>query len=173
MASFVPIAFQVLTAFQTASGVFNAVSGGGQRDRQNELALRQLQQQQSQQQQIAAQNAAFDRQEIVLQAEKAEKERRAALKRAVARQRASFGGAGVSSGGGSSEAVLLGLFQESEEEKLNREKLDGLRLQTLDQNLSSQSRVNTLKRTQLAERQKINDTTSTIDTIGDVLGVFQ
>ncbi len=173
MGSFIPVALQVVSAFTAVSSAFNAVSNIGAQDRQNDLALAQLRAQQQQQQQISAQDAAFKRQEITLQAEKAEAARRNALKRAVARQRAGFGGAGISSGDGSSEAVLLGLFAESEEEKANREKLDNIKLQTLDQNLSNQSRVNTLKRTQLSDRHKLTSTTSTLDEIGDVFRVFQ
>jgi hypothetical protein len=173
MGSFIPVAFQVLSAFTAVSSAFNAVSNVGAQERQNDLALEQLREQQRQQQQISAQDTAFSRQEIALQTEKAESERRAALKRAVARQRAEFGGSGISSGDGSSEAVLLGLFAESEEEKANRQKLDNIKLQTLDQNLANQSRINTLTRTQLSDRQKLTSTSSTLDEIGNVFSVFQ
>ena len=123
---------------------------------QQDLALAQLQAQQDLDMQQAKQQAALDRQKIVQDAATAEQQRKRAFKRVIARQRASFGGAGVgSSNGGSSEAVLLGLFEESEEEKSQRNSLDQLRLQSIDQNCNNRSALNTLRRTQLQEKQRL------------------
>ena len=52
--------------------------------------------------------------------------------RAVARQRANFGSSGISSDSGSGQAVLLGLFDETEDELARREQLDNLRNRALD-----------------------------------------
>jgi hypothetical protein len=78
------------------------------------------------------------------------------LKRAVARQRAAYGASGIeANSSGSAQAVLLGLFDESEEEKNQREKLDTLRLNAIDQDVDQRSRLNVLQRTQLAEKQRL------------------
>lgn len=172
MGTFVPIAFQALQAFQTVSTVANILNQNDTAERRNRQALEQLQQRQRLEEQRANEKAVLDRQEIETKAQAAEKQRRAALKRAVARQRARFSASGVSSGDGSSEAVLLGLFEESEEEKANRERLDNIRTQSIDQNLANQRRVNTLQRTQLAERSRLSNSSSNVDTLSDLLNIF-
>lgn len=161
MGSIVPIATQAIGLAKTVgtvASVFSATTNlvnNGQ-DRSAEQALNQLRDQQKLEEQRAVEQANFQRQEIEIDTQAAEQQRRAALKRAVARQRASFGGAGISSNGGSSEAVLLGLFDESEEERVTRESLDNLRLQSIDSNLANISRVNTLERTQTESRNNLN-----------------
>ena len=133
-----------------------------------DLALRQLQQQQNLQIQNARQQAALEQQQIALNAEIAEENRRRALKRAVARQRANFGAQGVGSGAGSSQAVLLGLIDESDEEREQRERLDVLRNTAIDQNLNQQVRLNTLQRTQLRERNNLDNLSSSVNRFGNV-----
>ena len=86
-------------------------------------------------------------------AKAAEDERRAALRRAVARQNARFGASGIGGSGGSAEAVLLGLFDESEEDLASRERLDNLRNRSLDLNVAQNSSLNVLQRSQLQQRQ--------------------
>lgn len=122
---------------------------------QQDLALAQLQAEQKLGTRQAQSDAALDREKIALDAQSAEDERRKALKRAVARQRASFGSSGVGSAGGSSEAVLLGLFEESEDEKQKRENLDNLKRSAIDQDLQNRTATNTLRRTQLVEKQRL------------------
>ncbi|HRQ60224.1 MAG TPA: transporter, partial [Alphaproteobacteria bacterium] len=73
----------------------------------------------------------------------------------VARQRAAYGGSGISSSGGSAEAVLLGLFDESEDDLRRREQLDGLRNTAIDLDTSQTRAVNVLQATQLAEKNKL------------------
>lgn len=143
----------------TVTSVFSAVQDDRSR-RQNlraeqNLALQQLQQRQALDQQQAAQDAALDRQERALQSQKAEEERKAALRRAISRQRASFGASGIGSSGGSSEAVLLGLFEESDDDRIRRDQLDNLRNNALSQNLSQRNSLNVLQRTQLQEKQNL------------------
>lgn len=123
---------------------------------QQDLALAQLQAQQDLDMRQAETDAALERQKMAQDTATAEEDRKRALKRAVARQRASFGSAGVSSNnGGSSEAVLLGLFEESEEEKQRRESLDALRHQAINTDLTNRINSNTLRRTQLEEKQRL------------------
>ncbi len=167
MGSIVPVAFQAVKAFQTISSVAQVFNGDD-----NNLALRQLQNQQALQQQNASQNAQANRDEIAAKARNAEDARRAALKRSVAKRRAEFGAQGVGTGAGSSEAVLLGLFQESEEEKERRLRLEKIKLNSLDQGLAQKSETNTLMRTQLNARQKLNRTSNMLSATEDLLSIF-
>lgn len=105
--------------------VLNEVVGNSSRDA-NDQALEQLKQRQALDERQRAQDAELQRQSIALDAQEAEESRREALRRAVSRQRANFGAQGVGSGSGSSQAVLLGLFEESDDEKRRREELDNL-----------------------------------------------
>jgi hypothetical protein len=159
------------TAIQ-ALGAANSILGSV--DRYNKDSGRQQYDQVKKQNEIAMKNAQeqamLQKEELRLNAEKAESERRAALKRAVARQRAEFGASGVGSGAGSSQAVLLGLFDESDEDLKQREALDNLKSRAIDQNISQQQRINTLQLTQLKERDKIKWVTSGIDLLGSLSG---
>lgn len=153
---------QIVPLLEQSTGVIvntlGANNASRQRDADQAAALANLQAQQNAQLQDLEQRAAIDRAEIEARADEAERERRAALRRSVARQRAAFGSSGVStSGGGSSEAVLLGLFEESDADRQERERLDNLRLGAIDQNLDNQRRLNLIQRTQLQERQRISN----------------
>lgn len=183
MGSIAPVASQALTAFQVANKVISTVKPVasvfgkgldffGDDNASSDLALSQLQKQQKLQQKQAAQNAALEKQEILTKAQAAESKRRDALKRAVSRQRAQYGSQGVSVNGGSSEAVLLGLFDESEKERSERERLDNLRNVAIDQNLIQQRRVNTLQREQLKEKNKLRSTLSPLETVKGFFDIF-
>lgn len=139
------------------------------RDAQNErqLALRQLQATQRLNQQHAKEDAALQRERMAADAAAAENSRLAALRRAVARQRANFGAQGTGSEGGSAGAVLLGLFDESENELVQREQIDDLRRRSLDTGLAQRSALNTLQYSQLQERQKLGQLAAQTDRIGD------
>lgn len=128
--------------------------------RSEDVALEQLQQQQALQRQQNMQNVALEKRQIAAQSEINEQNRRAALKRAVARQRARFGGSGISQGSGSSEAVLLGMFDETEDELAQREQLDNLRKGALDQRLAQGNSLNVLQYEQLRQRQDLNNVAS-------------
>ncbi|HEY0900798.1 MAG TPA: transporter [Micavibrio sp.] len=122
---------------------------------EQDLALRQLTAQQAMNEQQAAQDAETQRQKLASDGQSAENTRRAALRRAVARQRAQFGASGMATGDGSSEAVLLGLFEETERDRNDASRLNQLRLAALDQSLGEQRALNVLQRTQLQERQAL------------------
>ncbi|MAQ71596.1 MAG: transporter [Alphaproteobacteria bacterium] len=106
-------------------------------------------------------NAELQKQQVAEQAKQADRKRRDALKRAVARQRAISGGQGISSANGSSEAILLGLFDESETELAERERLDSLKSAAYDLDVSQNARLNVLQKTQLQQNNKF-DTLKTI-----------
>lgn len=125
-------------------------------EKEQSLALRQLQQTQQLNQRQAAQDAALERERIAAEAQNAQEDRERALRRAVARQRANFAGSGISPSGGSAQAVLLGLFDETEEDLAQRERLDNLRNRASDLGLAQSNSLNVLQRTQLQERQKLN-----------------
>ena len=141
----------LLTSTLISQGVGMALSQSN-----NNQAVEQLQAKQDLQERSAAANAALEKQRIALSAEQNEEKRKTALKRAVARQRANFAGQGVGTGSGSSQAVLLGMFEESEDEKRDREALDTMRLNAIDQDLSQNRALNVLQRTQLEEKNKIS-----------------
>lgn len=113
--------------------------------RQNDLLLRAMQQ-----------DAALKKEQIKAETEASETDRRARLQRTLAEQRAKFGAAGVGANSGSSEAVLQGLFEQSDTERVSREKLDALRANALDQDIAQQKQLNLLQQTQLREKQYIN-----------------
>lgn len=154
-------ALTLLPVIQQGVSLFNTIASSEasvrRSEQDQELAVQQLQQQQNLQHQDAQERAALEQRRIELETQIAEENRRKALKRAVARQRASFGSQGVSSSGGSSQAVLLGLLSESDEERAQREKLDTLRNAAINQELGQQVRLNTLQRTQLQERNNLDN----------------
>ncbi len=157
MASFSPIT-SVLPALTSAVSTFRTFQStfGAFQNPDGDLALQQLQDRQQLQEQQLAQNNSLERQRIALQAKQDEETRRLSLRRAVARQRASFGSSGVGNQGGSNEAVLLGLFDETQDELRRREELDQLRNSALDLEFSQRRGLNLLQATQLAERQNLN-----------------
>lgn len=161
---------------QGVSLVKNVVDSEVSASRQEEsqdMALQQLQRQQALTQQQAAQNAELERKQIAEQSAINEENRRAALKRAVARQRAQFGASGISSGPGSSEAVLLGLFDETEGELAQRERLDNLRYGALDSDLAQSNSLNVLQYEQLKERQKLSQAARTYDRISGGIDFYK
>jgi hypothetical protein len=152
LTSLASTAMQALTAADALFGVadkYQDRSGKREYDAmkaQSDLSLRG-----------AAEQVALQKEQIRLSAEQAETNRRSALRRAMAKQRAQFGASGTSSGGGSAQAVLLGMFDESEEELQQRMALDALKTAGVDQGLSQQQRINTLQLTQLRERNRLGD----------------
>lgn len=154
----------------------NIITGGVSREssyrdaqREQQTALRQLQSTQRLNQQQAEQDAALAREKLAADSAAAENSRVAALRRAVARQRANFGSQGVSSEGGSAGAVLLGLFDESEDELAQRQKLDDIRRRSLDLGLAQRGALNTLQYSQLQERQKLGRLAAETDRAGGLV----
>ena len=153
------------TAMQALSLV-NSISGGN-----NDSANRdykQLEQRNALELKNLSQNNELQKEQIRISAEQAETERRTALRRLMARQRAQFGASGIETGTGSGQAVLLGLFEESDEERRQREALDALKAGALDQTYQNQSRVNTLQLTQLKERNKMKKTGSILESLTSI-----
>ncbi len=120
------------------------------RDNSASLKAAKLQQEQ------ARQTANAQREQQAFASDQAEIERQKALRRAVSRQKAQFGAQGVSGADGSAEAVLLGLFEESDEEKKQREKLDQMRSRALDARAGNNSRLDLLEQSRLSERNRID-----------------
>jgi len=90
---------------------------------------------------------AIQQQQILQQQKADEDKRQRALRAAVATRRARNAAGGIESGDGSAEAVLLGMFQQSEEEFQNRLDRDNLRLQAVNQSASNASARNLLSLT--------------------------
>lgn len=165
-ASYIPL-------IQEGLGLVTQISSGELSHRDSRQAqanaLKDLQARQSIELRAAQENATLDRSRIAAQAKDAEDKRLKALKRAVARQRAQFGSSGISPGSsGSAQAVLLGLFDESEEDQAQREKMDRLRLGAIDQNIGQRRRINVLQQTQLREKQNIGRLSSSVDRFGNL-----
>ncbi len=146
----------VITPLFQIGSVLGSVAGFVQPYVSDKQERKQQQQTQSLLLKQAQQDAALQKEQAKITTEQAESQRRIALKRAIARQRANFGAQGVGSNNGSSEAVLLGMFSESDEERANREKLDALRSQAIDQNIGQQQQLNLLQQTQLKEKQYVD-----------------
>lgn len=125
--------------------------------KEQNAALDTLRRKQELEQKNLVEANALERERIVANAADEEKQRKAALKRAVARQKALFGASGIgNAANGSSSAVLLGLFDESEDELENRTRLDTLKSRALDLGENQSQSLNVLQRTQLKERQKLD-----------------
>lgn len=164
LAAFAPVVRESLPLISGAANIFSGVQnlvGGEAENREDEflaqqrLELRQLQERQNAQLKTQQQETALSREKLAAEAKSAEENRLAALRRAVARQRASFGATGLSANEGSAEAVLLGLFEETDQDRQQRERLDTLRNRALDNNLSSTQSLNVLQRSQLSQQQKL------------------
>jgi len=163
MGALTPIATTLSTVVGTLNtvnqvvGTVQTLTGNSPERQEQDLALKQLQERQSLNAAQRAQDNALQREQIALQSAQDEEDRRTALRRAVARQRASFGSSGISQGsGGSSQAVLLGLFDETENELADREALDNLRTRALELDQSQTNSLNLLQATQLRQRQDLN-----------------
>lgn len=75
----------------------------------------------------------------------------------------------MGSSDGSGNAVLLGIYDETEEERSDRQKTDNLRTKIIDTELDQKRRVNTLQLAKLKEKNRINKYTSAWDSIGSLL----
>lgn len=106
--------------------------------------------------QRAQENAAISKEQNRLSAVKDENDRRIALKKAVAKQRANFGSQGIGSADGSAEAVLLGLFSESDEERRLREQMTALRDNAINLNPAQIQQRNLLEQAQSRQQDTIN-----------------
>ncbi len=157
----------VLSPVLAMTGIPGAIVGAGtqlvaQQKARDDLraqqgaALTQLQAQQSLAEQQASNSADLQKQQIAADAALTETRRKQALRRAVAKQKTLFSAQGLSpADSGSGEAVLLGLYNDSEEDSAAQTQSDALRNAALDQSLASQKQKNLLEATQLAERQNL------------------
>lgn len=165
LAPFAPLAQNSLPLVRGAQLIFDGVSDlieDPQEQRRKQLraqqdqALRQLRQRQAADLRDLQERNELSRERIEAETQAAEEKRRAALRRAVARQRAQFAAQGVGTGGsGSTEAVLLGLFEESDDDRQQRERLDNIRTRALEQDSAARRRLNVLQSSQLAARQEL------------------
>ncbi|MCB1537978.1 MAG: hypothetical protein H6865_05325 [Rhodospirillales bacterium] len=124
---------------------------------QQDQALTQLKERQAQDEQAAAQDVAAQKAQIAADAQTAEARRLAALRRAVARQKTLFSaqGMGGDTGSGSNEAVLLGLYNDSQAEADAQTQADALRNTALDQSLAQKKQKNLLEAAQLEQQQSL------------------
>jgi hypothetical protein len=121
---------------------------------EQEFAMQNLQAQQGLSEKQAREQAEQDRRRIALDAEEEEKRRRNALRRSIAKQNAGRGASGISSSG-SNEAILLGLYNDADDDRSYSQALDDLRYNTINSDLYRMNERNVLERTQLAEQQRL------------------
>ncbi len=93
------------------------------------------------------QQGEIQQQQIAQQSQADDEKRQRALRAAMATRRARYGASGISTNDGSAEAVLLGMFQESEEELQNRLERDTLRMRAVNQSTESAGSRNLLSLT--------------------------
>jgi hypothetical protein len=122
---------------------------------QQSLALKQLQQKQQADEQNLEAQTALQKEQIAASGQSTQDQAQAALIRAVAKQRADFGAQGVSSGDGSGQAVLLGLYDQTDAQAEDRQRIDNLRNAAIDQNVADRYNLDVLQRTQLQQQQKL------------------
>lgn len=162
LSGYASAALPVVQAASTIKGVVDSFGGKSDQDAharlraQQDLAMKQLKAQQRLGDINAQEESNLARQRIAADAASVEEGRRVALRRAMARQRAQFGAQGIDADDGSGEAVLLGLFQESDVERAQRERLDTLRNRAIDEAMEERSRINVLQRAQLKERHQLD-----------------
>lgn len=123
---------------------------------QQRAAMEQLQAQQRLSEDQAVADANLQKAQIAADAQTAEARRSSALRRAVARQKILFSSQGLGAMDGSNEAVLLGLYNESEDDARAQVKSDALRTAALEQNIQKMRQRNLLAATQLAQNQRID-----------------
>ncbi|HEY8962881.1 MAG TPA: hypothetical protein VIN59_00305 [Alphaproteobacteria bacterium] len=126
----------------------------GNLERQQLEARQQLQARQQLEEKNLYEKNELERQRLETEAATNEARRRNALRRAVARQKTLFSAQGIApSDGGSNEAVLLGLYNDSDLEQGADDRLTTLRKSALDQNLDQTRQKNLLEATQLSQQQ--------------------
>lgn len=157
---------QIVSGVSMVADVVGNLSAQNDVRKEQQQALKSLQSRQAAEYDYALREANAKRAEIAQKSASDEQLRQAALKRAMARQQAKFGASGITTGSsGSAQALLLGLFDESEQEKSRRNALDALRYQSINDDLAYKNRVNILALDDLRARQKIGGLTSWANTI--------
>ena len=140
---------QIGSALGTVAGIVRPFAENAQAERHQKQADAAAER-------ALAQNIALQKQQNKAASDQAEESRRSALKRAVSRQMAISGAKGTLSDSGSSEAVLLGQFLESDQERQSRERLDSLRDRALDQSLFQKRQTNLLEQEQKRQRNLLS-----------------
>ena len=123
--------------------------------KQQNLAMKQLQAKQNADLAANAAAADIDRQELAIQTDAARRSRADTLRRALAAQRAGASASGIAPDDGSSLAVQQGLFDSADAAQGDADQLTGLKTAAIDQSLTSLNNQNLLARTQLAQKQKL------------------
>lgn len=167
MGNFTSLATGLISTLSAVNSAVNTISrtndtihrftGGEYRDMQAQqnLAAQQQAAQNSRVLEDSRLKAEQDSRLRSLEAERIEAARTRALRSTVARTRAAFGAQGITPTDGSAEAVLLGLFQEGDDEREARERRDQVRAQADAQSLARAQQRNLLEETELAERQRL------------------
>lgn len=132
---------QIGSALGTVAGIVQPYQAASQKNREADLKLQQLQQ-----------SVAQQKKQNLLAQEQSETERRAKLRSLLSSQRASFGGRGLDTSSGSSEAVLQGMLEDSDQERVSSASKVAAANQELDQQVAQQKRLNLLQKEQLRQK---------------------
>lgn len=135
----------VLSFGSAIGGVMTKARSVSQSNSEADLKLRQYEQ-----------DAALRKKQNLLDLQNSETERRTKLKKLISAQRAQFGGSGVRSGEGSSEAVLGGLFSDSDMDRQDNETQYSLSNQSINQGVAQQRQLNLLQKEQLRQKTILN-----------------
>ena len=137
----------IVNSINRAASLFN--NGDNKRaDAAREKAMADLQARQKLEEKIASDRAGKDNALLLAQQSEEDHRRASALRAAVARQRALYGAGGSGPEGGSAEAVLLGLVNESDQEKAAQESIYRLRRQITEDNAANVRARNLLELSQ-------------------------
>lgn len=143
MGSLNPISNLVQTVTGSANTISNAAKlYGDYRDitRQNQIAKDTY----LLNEQDLAEKSVLTRRETDLDAEEDRRQRQRNLQKSSATRKAMFGNQGISTSDGSGKAVLLSLFQDSDEEQQYRDRLNALRRESEEQDTAAKRRRNLL-----------------------------
>lgn len=147
----------VTKAVSGVNTIDTAINGNRNAERTAKLARTQQSARNRMEENISTQKAALDT--SILNATQGADDRRRlmALKRATARQRAIYGSSGLDHGGdaGSGEAVLFGLFNESEQDRATNDSIYNLRRRIIDDHVQNIRARNLLEESQFTARKKI------------------
>jgi len=114
--------------------------------------------------------ATLENRRIALEEVEETRKRKDALKRATATRQAAFGGQGIDTADGSGEAVMLGLFRESDEDRKYRQHLNQLKRASLDQEITSSRKRNLLDLQQDYTSARNNFVRSSTNNVDDGIG---
>jgi hypothetical protein len=165
-------ALNPITTVLSAVGTLGSVLGAGNNAYNTKQQYQQAQATYNANEQSIQADHDLQQQQNELDAANQAQNRRDALRRAMSKQQAAFGGQGIDTTDGSGEAVLLGLFNQSAEEKAYQDRLNQLKSSALEQDTADKRRRNLLN-LQGAYTSTRSSAVQTADNLGKLGGTLQ